>query len=312
MFAIINYIMEAKSNTKLNQILNLIDKNFYKSVYNLDMLKTYLGVIIKEVLRINHLKTSIKFKTIEHEHIYGIYSEKKKTIYLNKKYFILFDYFKKTNNIFYIYKIVDTLIHELRHMLQGKDIENIHPLIKSYAKYYHLAPASYEQYKKSYKANILEVDARYYAYQIFKHNENLSKFVNSAWFIKNEIIGQRRYNFSLIDFLQTGESQDKLLNSFKSNLTENYNNVLKQKKLSYKQCLSLKTQLCSNDYYAKTNENQLLYETIAPLFNEKILLKQLDRTYEEEINSQIQAFLNAFRDPEKYIESEGENYAEIR
>lgn len=280
---------------KLYNMLDIIDDGFYSKVYNVDLLKNYLTLIIREVMKINGLSSNIKFYISNtKDNAFGSFSHRRNSISVNRRYFKLFEYFKESHNLFYIYKLVDTIIHELRHYMQYSPNVDNPAIIKNYVRCTNLATAIYTNTHTSY--NLLEIDARYYCYQLFRLQPKTSFFVNSSWYERQENSRKNENSFSIIDYL--ANLDNNLLfqidtNSYKKTLIESLSALLKIN-LTYKMP-------DTSQFSAIKDEGEKIYHAIAPLFAKEKLDKNATNKDSLSINKQVHDFLLAFRRCDEYL-----------
>ncbi len=299
--------MEVKISPNLYQLLNIIDDDFYKKVYNVDLLKIYFNMIVKEIFKINNINSNIPFKTYRMKNKFGKYSNKENCIGFNYRYLEIFDQMMKSKNIFYIYKMVDTLIHEIRHYMQYSLNVQLDPFLKNFMECFKLATF---QYRANHGAqNILEIDARYYCFNLFNHNPKTSKFVNSRWFNRQEEIRKNKNDFSLLDFINNLDENliDKDIETqiYKDRLLLSYGSLLKNKTFSYNQNINK-----NHKFILKTNfsESEEIYHAIAPQFCESYLYSKIKKENETKIIRQVQEFTKIFRQKDNNGFNESEKF----
>lgn len=282
--------MEIQMSPQLYKLLNIVDQDFYKKVYNVDLLKFYITKVVRELMRINNLNQDISFHLQSHDNIFGSFSHRRHFIGVNRRYFDLFEHFKETNNIFYIYKLLDTLIHELRHYAQYSSNVKMPAIIKNYVICAKFATASFNKSHPSY--NLLEIDARYYCYQLFQKHPRMAIFANSPWHINQENFRKCHNNFSVLDYAQ---KLDK-------NLAKPFDISLYKKALIKSVYALIKadnihefTPCCYTALKPIENEGEKIYYAIAPLFSKKELAFRADFKNGTFVDRQVEDFLTTFR-----------------
>lgn len=166
-----------------------VDKDFYKEVYSSRQMASFLRDLISAICEENSLSApKLKFQKIM-PFICGDYRHKKGLIILNSFLYQNFDYFKETNNLYYVFKFLESVLHETRHHIQFFSSENkdLHPLIKNITNIAKYSSGLRLVYSGNYFAVPIEVDARHYSYQRISENRLLSRYLDSQSYIDNEI-----------------------------------------------------------------------------------------------------------------------------
>ncbi len=282
--------MEIQMSPKLYKLLNIVDQDFYQKVYSVDLLKFYMTKVAQELMSINHLNQDISFYLQSHDHIFGSFSHRRHFIGINRRYFDLFDHFKETNNIFYIYKLLETLVHELRHYAQHSPDVKMPAIIKNYAICSKFATAIFNKSHPSH--NLLEIDARYYCYQLFQKHPKMAIFANSVWHINQENYRKCHNDFSVLDYAQ----------KLDEHLSKPFDISLYKKALVKSVYALIKTDdthkfnpCCPAALKPLENEGEKIYYAIAPLFSKKELALRADFKNMDFVNSQVQDFFTTFR-----------------
>lgn len=174
------------SRYDLEGLLRLFNKDFYKVIKDERMFFDYLKAISYKICDNFQTVTypTLKIESIERDVVGRTKSMRE--IVLNDKYFYAFPLFKKLNNLFFVYEMIITIIHETRHFLQANAKVNMEPLIKNFLSYKAVAPSDALKYI-SYGTAINEIDARYFIYQILKDQPEYEKYLQSVYSIQNEI-----------------------------------------------------------------------------------------------------------------------------
>ena len=153
----------------LRKLLKMFNKNLYKTVQDQGTFFQYLTEISNAVCRKYGVRNC--YVGIDEMERLTFGEERRDGIFLNESLINAFPKFARQNNLFYVFKCVETVIHETRHYLQdlignGKHL-HIDPLLKKFATYQLVMP---DEARKciSYGTNPLEIDARYYAFQTLK------------------------------------------------------------------------------------------------------------------------------------------------
>ena len=114
-------------NLSYNELLLLADSNdFYNIVSDKQMLVEYITQLHKRYCKENNIKsTKIVFSDLLSENTYGCYDYGDHNIYINKKLLDIFEQCKKTNNSYYTYVLVSTIVHESRHLWQHINLKKM-------------------------------------------------------------------------------------------------------------------------------------------------------------------------------------------
>ncbi len=171
--------MNKFTEKSLDELLSYFGEDFYKRIDSKEDFIDYLQAISHRVLETEGVKSMPQYtfgRELDKASYLGQYGYGK--ISLNNKLIDGFDEFKKKDNLTYIFEMINAIIHESRHFLQDKG-ENIHPIIKNYYNLFAVLPQ--EDSNVSYSTSAIEIDARYYAYQIVKEHDNFKGYINSSY-----------------------------------------------------------------------------------------------------------------------------------
>lgn len=166
---------------KSTKLLMQIDENFYSTFDTAEKFMSFLIKLCHAICEDYHLPpVKIQFKH-RGPRINGYFMPKSdfssiKTITINQNYiYDGFKTYKNSNNLCFVFSILNTIYHETRHYMQSctKKIADMHPIVKLS---YNLSPLNNE---KDYCVMPWEIDARHFAYtQIAKH-PILKKYLQS-------------------------------------------------------------------------------------------------------------------------------------
>ena len=186
--------MQKFDNMNLTQLLNLVDNNFYQKIRNPSEFLDYLHTVYnKSCNRAGIFNNLSRFSIHElDEDEYGVFYPEANLMVLNKLLIDKFDKYKASNNLFYPYILITTVLHESRHFSQQNIKSNVDYFIKDFA----LFSKYLVKYTEGidYRTNMLEVDARYYAYKIMKSNKFLHQFQNHKSYMRKEIKASKGYS----------------------------------------------------------------------------------------------------------------------
>lgn len=109
-------------------------------------------------------------------------------IKINQLLLKAFDYFRETQNFYFVQEYFDTILHELRHHEQFVSAcKDFHPVVKYTSQIMKRFKAEQIFDKYSYHGNPVELDARYFAYSELKENKTLSPYYLSDYYREREI-----------------------------------------------------------------------------------------------------------------------------
>lgn len=151
----------------LRKLLKMFNRNFYKNIQDQETFFQYLTAISDAVCRKYGVETTTVFTGEMGMCVLGGGGI---GVRLNESLINAFPKFARQNNLFYVFKCIETVIHETRHYLQdsnGSKYLHIDPLLKKFSEY-KFVMSSGEKKCISYETNPIEIDARYYAFQTLK------------------------------------------------------------------------------------------------------------------------------------------------
>jgi len=270
------------------ELIKSIDKDFY---IKFDTSKKFIKLL-------KHISLSVcseyELPGIEIEmkkfplDIRGNYISEENVIYLNSVNFEKnFEIFKENNNLFYIFDLIDTILHETRHYVQtyNENIKDIHPVVKITTDMQIASQNPRLISSINYDMSPDEVDARHFAYARLSKNPLFDQYKYD--FILNEKINME----NPYDFKPILKSKSKILKPFIKDLKQ----TLKNKPLK--------------KFYDK---DLSLYFEIAPKFKEDKDIKQTPPDAEKEINFECKVMyesaLTMLNDIEKKINSLNNTY----
>ncbi len=114
-------------NLSYNELILLADSDdFYNIICNPQMLGQYIAELHKKYCKENNVKpTKIIYSELLENNTYGSYNYVDKSVYINKKLIDIFEKCKNTNNSFYPYVLISTIIHESRHLWQHTNLKKM-------------------------------------------------------------------------------------------------------------------------------------------------------------------------------------------
>ena len=171
--------MNKYSEKSLDELLSYFGDEFYQFVPTKEDFIWYLTEISHRIIEENGIKQFPQynfFYNMQKNTMLGSYSAG--TIKMNNNLTNGFDYFKEKNNLHYVFKMIDSIIHETRHFLQDKQVESVSPIVKQY---YTLDIFLPDDNNVSYFTNVYEIDARYYTYQVMKEKDNLKTYISTKY-----------------------------------------------------------------------------------------------------------------------------------
>lgn len=188
-----------RSSTELLQSIN---KDFYKTMDTPDKFVDFLRELSVAVCKENGTEPPQITLEYLHPSKSGSYTFNKKVIQLNhNNIYRNFDMFKNTNNFYFVFLQVETILHETRHHLQHEkqqfaDMENI---VKATASLTAEEGGNKLVTDIDYFMAPHEVDARHYAYVRSQENPILKKFSNTTNFMDSETSHRKNpYDFDAL------------------------------------------------------------------------------------------------------------------
>jgi hypothetical protein len=114
-------------NLSYDELILLVDSDdFYNIICNEQMVGQYIAELHKKYCKENNIKpTKIIYSELLGNNTYGSYNYVDRGIYINKKLIDIFEQCKNTNNSFYPYILISTIIHESRHLWQHTNIKKM-------------------------------------------------------------------------------------------------------------------------------------------------------------------------------------------
>lgn len=232
--------MLAFEKYSMDELLKLFNRDFYKNVTSVNELLRYLSALSFKVCeeageRYPQYKiVDFKNNDVAGKHIYKVANSGGKLVFtnnaivLNLQYLNKFEHFKKTDNLYYIYTLIDTVLHETRHYIQYGQKQNVDPLVKAFTHCGVLLPKKALE-RVAYIMQPVEIDARYYSYQAIKRFDSMKKYWQNIG-RKSEIKGLGMAS-SLASMIKESKEQnltDLSQTSLKS-MEESYNKVTQRK-----------------------------------------------------------------------------------
>lgn len=184
-------IMVNFNRLNLDQLLALFNDNFYKVITNKSEFYDYLKAISCRICDCYRTKNYPYFilDTME-KGTMGMMMENR-VISLNFKLINAFPHYASLNNLYYPFVFISTMIHETRHFLQENSFQDIDPIVKSYNTYRTCLPRSAKDCI-SYGTEPIEIDARYFAFQVLKDRQFFDKYLFSGERLNYERIFSRQ------------------------------------------------------------------------------------------------------------------------
>jgi len=110
-----------------DELLLLADSDdFYNVICNEQMVGQYIAQLHKMSCKENSVKaTKIIYSELLENNTYGSYNYVDHNIYVNKKLIDIFEQCKSTNNSFYPYILISTIVHESRHLWQHRNLKKM-------------------------------------------------------------------------------------------------------------------------------------------------------------------------------------------
>ena len=173
-------------NMNLDQLLRLADDNFYEKVTTEDQFIDYITSIFYKTCLINGMSTNLSsvFVANLQQKDYALFSHVTNKLYLNKRFFDLFDECKKEKNLFLPFRMIQTALHEARHFSQFNCRSKVDEYLKDYAQFsLYFLDATVDMH---YNTNPMEVDAKHYAYSILQAYPPLNKYQSHKAFYNGE------------------------------------------------------------------------------------------------------------------------------
>ena len=114
-------------NLSYDELILLADSDdFYNIICNEQKVGQYIAELHKKYCKENNIKpTKIIYSELLENNTYGSYNYVDHNIYINKKLIDIFKQCKNTNNSFYPYVLISTIIHESRHLWQHTNIKKM-------------------------------------------------------------------------------------------------------------------------------------------------------------------------------------------
>lgn len=266
----------------LDQLLRLVDNNFYKKVTTKDQFIDYITSIFYKTCLINGMSTKLSavFVTNLQKKDYAIFSHMTNKLYLNKRFFDLFDKCKKRNNLFLPFRMIQTALHEARHFSQFNCRSKVDEYLKDYAQFsLYFRDATVDMH---YNTNPIEVDAKHYAYTILQNYPYLNKYQSHKAFYDTEYQHASGYS-SIYTALLKANSIMRKSGSVSDTQRRVYNDLnidcerfLEENNIDIKEfcksVLQLKIRQDEIDRLTtRPTENKLVQETSTPLKQELLL-----------------------------------------
>jgi len=156
-----------------SEIIKTVDKDFFNKIDTPEKLKNFIQSLLDVLCNENNLpKIEIIYDNFYPDFL-GEFNLTDETIHINNTVFFEgFETFRKNNNLYFVYKSLDTILHEFRHYAQKKSkSKEISPKVKKSAKIS-------KDYINNYDNIPAEVDARHYAYTKLAENEFFQNYSN--------------------------------------------------------------------------------------------------------------------------------------
>lgn len=172
--------MNKFSNKSLDELLAYFNEDFYKKISTKIEFIHYLEEISRRIIDVNGYREYPEYDfNGDMGNASGTLGKlRNNTITINEKLINAYDFFKEQGNLYYVFQMIDTIIHETRHFLQANEIESIDPIVKQY---YTLDIFLPRYNHVSYFTNAYEIDARYYTYQVMNERTNLREYISSMY-----------------------------------------------------------------------------------------------------------------------------------
>lgn len=176
------------SSCSLDQLLNMIDKNFYYYVTTKEQMYQYLSCLF--IKACESMGTNVSHEKVEFAYLvksdFGLYDQFTNKMTFNKKPIECFDTCKIKNNTFFPFRLAQTALHEARHYAQHNNSESVDDYLRKFAKFAKTYCNFIAEYQFDYSTNPLEVDARHYAYTILAQYPYLQNFLLNQKYIESE------------------------------------------------------------------------------------------------------------------------------
>ncbi len=174
--------MAVLKNLSLSELLNICNNDFYDIIKNKDEFFEYLKTISHRVCDAYKIQQYPNYKTDNsmRKSCTGLFLIKPpQTIALNGNLIEAFDHFKTSKNLYYPFLLIRSIIHETRHYLQHNSDIDMDPIVKKYATYRMCSPIDIYKYI-SYGTEAIEIDARYFAFQVLRGRGLFDQFIYST------------------------------------------------------------------------------------------------------------------------------------
>ena len=130
---------------------------------------------------------------------YGNYIIKSQKIVLNSYLYNEFEEFKSSKNMYYIFEMLESIVHETRHHIQFHAGKSIHPIVKNFAELALIKDGAKFLYNDSYHLVPIEIDARHYAFLRLSESDYLKKYLLSQDYIDTEYSNRdKQYDYEHI------------------------------------------------------------------------------------------------------------------
>lgn len=173
-------------NMSLDQLLKLVDDNFYQKITTEEQFVDYVMNVYYKACLENNAPTNfspVLIKEIRKKD-YAIFNHLKNKLVINKWPIRLFTQCKKNNNLFLPFRMISTVVHEARHIAQYYYPSKVDEYLKKYAQFTLLFPETTTE--MFYNTNPLEVDAKHYTYSLLLSYPYLNKYQSHKKFFNKE------------------------------------------------------------------------------------------------------------------------------
>ena len=170
----------------LDQLLKLVDNNFYQKVTTEEQFIDFIINIYHKACLENGMSTnpSTVVVTKLQKKDYAVFNHLKNKLFINKCPIDFFEECKKQNNLFLPFLMIETAVHEARHFSQFNLNSKVDSYLKDYAQFALFFPAATTD--MHYNTDPLEVDAKHYTYSLLEKYPFLNKYQSHRDFYNSE------------------------------------------------------------------------------------------------------------------------------
>ncbi len=192
-----------KQNFSFNEMLSFINEDFYKNIRNKSQLMSFSRKLAEKYCIEKGITDVIITTANLAVNNFGNYNPCECEISISSTFTKSFNYFRDTNNFYYVKEFFETLLHELRHHEQNvSSCDGMHPIVKDTVLLTRKNNGFSLFSEYSYACQPIELDARYFTYKLFKDNKVLAPYYKSKEYKDEERAFENKQEFDYLSILK--------------------------------------------------------------------------------------------------------------